>query len=322
MKNKNIKIFIAGHNGMVGRSIVKFFKKKNFGQLILASRKELNLENSRKVNNFIKKKKPYLIINCAGRVGGILANSSYPTQFLNENISIQSNLINSAFKNNIDHFFNLGSSCIYPRNSKQPIKEKYLLSDSLEKTNEAYALAKIVGLKLCYYYNLQYNKNYLTLMPCNLYGSNDNFDLKDSHFIPALIKKIINNKKGKKEPVEIWGTGRPLREVMHVDDLASAIYFVIISKLNNNKKLNKILENTSLINIGSGKEYSIKQVAKMICKLTNNKNGLIFNKQYPDGTMRKILDNNFMRRLGWKPKIGLNQGLSKTLKWYKKNYHK
>ena len=159
-------------------------------------------------------------------------------------------------------------------------------------------------------------------MPCNLYGSNDNFDLKDSHFIPSLIKKIINNKKGKKEPVEIWGTGRPLREVMHVDDLASAIYFVIISKLNNNKKLNKILKNTSLINIGSGKEYSIKQVAKMICKLTNNKNGLVFNKQYPDGTMRKILDNNFMRKLGWKPKIGLNQGLSKTLMWYKKNYHK
>ena len=169
---------------------------------------------------------------------------------------------------------------------------------------------------------MQYQKNYLTLMPCNLYGPNDNFNLKNSHFIPALIKKVINNKNQKKTPIEIWGTGTPLREVMHVDDLASAIYFVIINKLNNNKKLHAVLKVTSLLNVGSSNEFTIKQVAKVICKLSNNKNQLIFNKKYPDGTMRKILDNKFMRKLGWKPKIGLKQGLSKTINWYKKNYLK
>ena len=189
MNKNNIKIFVAGHNGMVGKSLVNFFKKKKFGKLILASRKELNLENFNKVDRFIKNKKPNVIINCAGRVGGILANSSYPTEFLNENILIQTNLIRSAFENHLEHFVNLGSSCIYPKNAPQPIKEDYLLTNSLEKTNEAYALAKIVGLKLCEYYNNQFKKTYLTLMPCNLYGPNDNFDLLNSHFLPAILKK-------------------------------------------------------------------------------------------------------------------------------------
>ena len=187
-----MKIFIAGHKGMVGSSVVREFKKKKFGKIILRVKKRLNLLNFNAVNNFIKKNKPDIIINCAGRVGGILANSKFPTEFLNENIQIQSNLINSAYKNDVNNFINLGSSCIYPKNSKQPIKEDYLLSSRLEKTNEAYALAKITGLKLCEYYNMQYGKSYLTLMPCNLYGPNDNFDPSNSHFIPALIRKIIN----------------------------------------------------------------------------------------------------------------------------------
>ena len=194
---KKLKIYIAGHRGMVGRSVVSFFKKKKFGNLILATRSQLNLENYNKVNNFIKRKKPDVIINCAGRVGGILANSTFPTEFLNENIAIQTNLIKSSFKNHIEHFINLGSSCIYPKKAKQPIKESYLLTQSLQKTNEAYALAKIVVLKLCEYYNLQFKKSYITLMPCNLYGPHDNFDLKNSHFIPALIKKIVNSKVNK-----------------------------------------------------------------------------------------------------------------------------
>ena len=318
--NKKLKVFIAGHNGMVGRSLTNYLKKKEFGKIITASRKRLNLENYDKVNRFIKQKRPDIIINCAGRVGGILANSTFPTEFLNENIDIQSNLIKSSFKNKIDHFINLGSSCIYPKNSKQPIKEKYLLSSSLEKTNEAYALAKIVGLKMCEYYNQQYKKSYFTLMPCNLYGPNDNFDLKNSHFIPALIKKIIHSKIKNKRSIEIWGTGKPKREVMHVDDLSSAIYFIIKKKLNNNKLLLNYLKKSSLINVGSRNEYTIKQYAILITKLVENKYKLVFNKSYPDGTKRKILDNSFMKKLGWKPKIALYKGLSDTIKWYKNNY--
>ena len=318
--NKKLKVFIAGHNGMVGRSLTNYLKKKEFGKIITASRKRLNLENYDKVNRFIKQKRPDIIINCAGRVGGILANSTFPTEFLNENIDIQSNLIKSSFKNKIDHFINLGSSCIYPKNSKQPIKEKYLLSSSLEKTNEAYALAKIVGLKMCEYYNQQYKKSYFTLMPCNLYGPNDNFDSKNSHFIPALIKKIIHSKIKNKRSIEIWGTGKPKREVMHVDDLSSAIYFIIKKKLNNNKLLLNYLKKSSLINVGSRNEYTIKQYAILITKLVENKYKLVFNKSYPDGTKRKILDNSFMKKLGWKPKISLYKGLFDTIKWYKNNY--
>ena len=317
---KNLKIFIAGHNGMVGKSLVNFFRKKKIGKLILASRKELNLENFIKVEKFVKIQKPNVIINCAGKVGGILANSSYPTEFLNENILIQTNLIKSAFNNKLEHFINLGSSCIYPKNAAQPIKEDYLLTKSLEKTNEAYALAKIVGLKLCEYYNKQFNKSYLTLMPCNLYGPNDNFDLKNSHFVPALIKKIINSKIQKSTKIEIWGAGKPKREVMHVDDLASAIYFILKAKVSKNKKLINFLKKTSLINVGSGNEFTIKQFAKKICKIENNKSKLFFNKNYPDGTRRKVLDNKIMKNLGWSPKISLEHGLSNTIKWYKKNY--
>jgi len=317
---KKINIYIAGHNGMVGRSIHKYLLKKKIGNIITKDRKKLNLENIRKVNKFIKKKKPHVIINCAGKVGGILANNSYPTEFLNENILIQSNLIRSAYLNNIDHFINLGSSCIYPKKSKQPIKEKYLLTGSLEKTNEAYALAKIVGLKMCEFYNTQYKKSYVTLMPCNLYGPNDNFNLNNSHFIPALIKKIIKNKNKENELIEIWGTGKPKREVMHVDDLSSAIYFILKKKLQNNKKLLNHIKKSSVINIGSGQEFTIKNFAKIISKILDNKNNLKFNKKYPDGTMRKILDNSIIKKLGWYPKINLNRGLTQTINWYKNNY--
>jgi GDP-L-fucose synthase len=318
---KKINIYIAGHNGMVGRSIHKYLQKKKIGNIITADRKKLNLENLSKVNKFIIKKKPDVIINCAGKVGGILANNSYPTEFLNENILIQSNLIRTAYLNNINHFINLGSSCIYPKKSKQPIKEKYLLTGSLEKTNEAYALAKIVGLKMCEFYNTQYKKTYLTLMPCNLYGPNDNFDPKNSHFIPALIKKIIKNKK-KNELIEIWGTGNAKREVMHVDDLSSAIYFILKKKLQKNKKLLNHIKKSSVINIGSGQEYTIKKFAKIISKILDNKNNLKFNKKYPDGTMRKILDNSIIKNLGWSAKISLNNGLTQTINWYKNNFIK
>ncbi len=317
---KNKKIFIAGHNGMVGSALVRYLKKKNIKKLILVSRKKLDLLNQQKVKNFLIKENPDIIINCAGRVGGILANSSYPVEFLNENIMIQLNLVNAAFKNKIEHFINLGSSCIYPKMSKQPIKEDYLLSSYLEKTNEAYAIAKIVGLKSCEFYNQQFQKSYFTLMPCNLYGPNDNFNLRNSHFIPALIKKIIKSKKEKNTKIEIWGTGKPKREVMYVDDLARAIYFCLEKKVLKNKKFLNLIKRNSVINVGSGNEFTIKQFARIICKISNKKANLVFNKSYPDGTMRKILDNKKIKSLGWKPKISLEQGLFKTIQWYKENY--
>ena len=233
---------------------------------------------------------------------------------------IQLNLVNAAFKNKIEHFINLGSSCIYPKMSKQPIKEDYLLSSYLEKTNEAYAIAKIVGLKSCEFYNQQFQKSYFTLMPCNLYGPNDNFNLRNSHFIPALIKKIIKSKKEKKTKIEIWGTGKPKREVMYVDDLARAIYFCLEKKVLKNKKFLNLIKRNSVINVGSGNEFTIKQFARIICKISNKKANLVFNKSYPDGTMRKILDNKKIKSLGWKPKISLEQGLFKTIQWYKENY--
>ena len=317
---KKIKIYIAGHNGMVGRSIHNYLKKMDIGKIIVVNKKKLNLENYNKVNKFLKKNNPDVIINCAGKVGGILANNNYPIEFLNENIAIQTNLIKSSYMNNIKHFINLGSSCIYPKKSKQPIKENFLLTGSLEKTNEAYALAKIVGLKMCEFYNSQYNKSYLTLMPCNLYGPNDNFDKEKSHFLPALIKKITQNKKVNNKSIEIWGTGKPKREVMHVDDLASAIGFILIKKIKKDKKLLKLIKRSSVINVGSGVEYTISNFAKIISKLINNNNRLSFNKKYPDGTMRKILDSSLIRSLGWKPKIEIKEGLKETINWYKKKY--
>ena len=318
---KNQKIFLAGHNGMVGSSVYSFFKERKFKNIITISRKKLNLGNLEETGKFFKKKKFDIIINCAGKVGGIWANSQYPVEFLDENILIQMNLIKSAYKYKVKHLINLGSSCIYPKNSRQPIKEEYLLSGQLEKTNEAYALAKIVGLKACEHYNKQYGTSYLTVMPCNLYGPNDNFDLKNSHFIPALIKKFINSSKNKKKEVEIWGSGKPKREVMYVDDIASAIFFIIKKKVAKDKFLINYLKKRSVINVGSDNEYTIRKIAEIILKATNNKSKLKFNKKYPDGTPRKILDNRVIKKLGWKPKISLNEGLNKTLDWYYKNYN-
>ena len=317
---QNFKIYLAGHNGMVGRALFNHFKRIGVKKLIIANRKNLDLLDINKLRKFIKKNKPDIIINCAGKVGGILANSRYPVEFLNENIFIQLNLINLAFENNIKHFINLGSSCIYPKNSKQPIKEKYLLSSPLEKTNEAYALAKIIGLKACDFYNQQYKTNYFTLMPCNLYGPHDNFHLKNSHFIPALIKKFIEAKRTKKNYVEIWGSGNPKREVMYVDDLADAIIFLLNLKINNDKKLLKYIRYNSLINIGSGQEHSIKKFSKIISEITLFNKKLKFNKKFPDGTLRKILDISLIKQLGWKSKINLTDGLKNTIKWYKENY--
>jgi len=316
---KKRKIFIAGHNGMVGSSILRHFKNLGLKKIITQSRKRLDLTNWNKVNKFLKKTRPDIVINCAGKVGGILANFTYPKEFLFENIYIQLNLLDACFKNKVKIFVNLGSSCIYPKKLKQPIKEDYLLSGKLEFTNEAYAIAKIVGLKSCEFYNRQFKTNYFTLMPCNLYGPNDNFNISSSHFVPGLIKKFYMANRKNMKNVEVWGTGRAKREIMYVDDLASAIFFILNKIDEKDKKILDVLKKNSHINIGVNKEYTIKQFANMIGKLFNKKINLKFNKSYPDGTPRKLLDSSVMYSMGWKPIISIEKGLRKTLEWYKKN---
>lgn len=316
---KSKKIFIAGHKGMVGSALCSYLKKMNFNNIITASRSKLDLTDSDKVQKFIKRKKPNVVINCAGKVGGIMANYNFPTQFLLENIKIQINLAESCFKNNIENVIFLGSSCIYPKFAKQPIKEEYLLNSKLEPTNEAYALAKIIGLKSLEYYNRQFNKNYITLMPCNMYGPNDNFDLKNSHFIPALIKKFYKGKIKKKKIIEIWGTGKARREIMHVEDLADAIFFILIKLLKEDKKLKKNIKKNPFINVGTGIDHSIKFYASVIQKIIYSKSKIKFNKKFPDGTPRKLLNNSVIYKMGWKPKISIIEGLKSTYEWYKKN---
>ena len=317
---KNKRIFVSGHNGMVGSAVIRYLKSCGLEKIIVENRKKLDLTNWNKTYKFIKKKKPDIVINCAGRVGGILDNYKYPKEFLTQNIYIQLNLIDACLKNKIKTYINLGSSCIYPKKARQPIKEDYLLSGKLEYTNEAYALAKIVGLKSCEYYNRQFKTNYFTLMPCNMYGPNDNFDIKSSHFIPALINKFnfayLNNLKN----VEIWGSGKPKREIMHVDDLASAIFFILNKLETKNKKILNTLKKLPYINIGTGKDYTIRQYANIINKLFKKKINLKFNKKYPDGTPRKVLDCSVINGVGWKPKISINKGLSDTIEWYIKKY--
>ena len=316
---KKRKIFIAGHNGMVGSSILRHFKNLGLNKIIIQSRKKLDLTNWNKVNKFLKKTKPDIVINCAGKVGGILANFTYPKEFLFENIYIQLNLLDTCFKNNVKTFINLGSSCIYPKKSKQPIKEDYLLSGKLEFTNEAYAIAKIVGLKSCEFYNRQFKTNYFTLMPCNMYGPNDNFDIRSSHFIPGLIKKFYLANRNNKKHVEVWGSGKAKREIMHVDDLASAIFFILKKVEGKDKKVLDVLKKNPYINIGVNKEYTIKQFANMIGKLFNKKINLKFNTTYPNGTPRKLLDSSIIYSMGWRPIISTEKGLRETLEWYKKS---
>jgi GDP-L-fucose synthase len=301
MIQKNSAIFVTGHNGLVGSSVVRRLKISGFKKIITRTRKQLDLRNQKKVELFFKKKKIDAVINAAGTVGGIFANNKYKADFIYDNLSIQNNIIHSCFKNNVKSLIFLGSSCIYPRNSKQPIKESYLLTGELEKTNEPYAIAKIAGIKMCESYNFQYKTNYKCLMPCNLYGPNDNYDLRNSHFLPALVSKIHNAKIKKKNTVMLWGTGTPKRELMYVDDLADAcIYFL-------NKKTKE-----ALINIGSGKEMKIIDCAKFIIKTLRANLKIKLDLSKPDGTPRKIIDASIARKYGWKPKIVFKNGFNLT----------
>ena len=301
MLNKKSLIFVSGHNGLVGSSVVRRLKFHGYNNIICRTRKQLDLKNQSKVFNFFKKHKINAVINAAGKVGGIYANNKYRANFIYDNIAIQNNIIHACYENRIKNLIFLGSSCIYPRDAKQPIKEKYLLSGPLEKTNEPYAIAKIAGIKMCESYNFQYKTNYKCLMPCNLYGPNDNYNLKNSHFLPALLSKIYTAKIKKKKYLELWGTGKPKRELMFVDDLADACIFFL------NKKTKE-----TLINIGSGNEMKIVDFAKLIIKILKADLRIKFDLNKPDGTPRKIVDIKVAKKYGWKSKVNFEKGLKLT----------
>ena len=306
--NKNSKIFIAGHNGMVGSSIIRIFKKKGYRKIYTRDKNDLNLIDQKKTIQYIKKLKPHFMIIAAAKVGGILANEKFKGNFIYENLMIQTNLIHAAYVSGIKKLIFLGSSCIYPKFANQPIKEGYLLSGKLEETNDAYAVAKIAGLKMCEAYNNQYKTNYICLMPTNLYGPNDNYDLKNSHFFPALISKIHQAKVKNNNEIVIWGNGRAKRELMYVDDLAIACEYFLKKKTRE-----------TLINIGSGQEKTIYDFCKFIMKQVNVKLKIKFDKKKPNGTPRKKLDSSLAKKYGWKSTFSLENGFHLTYKDFLQN---
>ena len=302
------RIFVAGHTGMVGSAIVRLLNNIDC-EILTVSSQELDLKQSSKVDKWFDEHRPDAVFLAAAKVGGILANSSYPADFLIDNLSIQNSVITNAFKYKVKKLMFLGSSCIYPRNAKQPIKESSLLTGILEPTNEAYAIAKIAGIKLCQFYRKQYGVDYVSVMPTNLYGPGDNFHPKNSHVVAALISKFYEAVKLNKEEVIIWGTGKPLREFMHVDDLAEGLIF--------------LMENYSEyehVNIGTGKEISVTEFAKIIKNISGWKGKIKFDDSYPDGMPRKVMDINKISKLGWYSKIELEVGLKQAYKWFIDNY--
>ena len=305
--NTNTKIYIAGHNGMVGSAIWRTLTTKGYINLIGISSKELDLRNQQAVSDFILKEKPEVIIDAAARVGGILANNNYPYQFIMENMQIQNNLIDSALQAGIEKFIFLGSSCIYPKLAPQPLKEEYLLTGILEPTNEWYAIAKITGVKACQAIRNQFGKDYISLMPTNLYGTHDNFDLNTSHVLPAMIRKF-HEAKINGEPVKLWGSGTPMREFLFVDDMAEAVVFALENKLPD-----------YLYNVGTGEDLTIKELAETIQKITGHQGDIIWDSSKPDGTPRKLMDVSKMHDLGWKHQVNLEKGIQMTYDWFLDN---
>jgi len=303
---RNAKIYVAGHTGLIGSAVVRKLLEKNYKNILIVNKKDLDLRNQASVYRFLKKNKPNYIIMAAAKVGGIFANNKYRAEFIYDNLAMQNNIINGSFINKINNLIFLGSSCIYPRESRQPIKESYLLTGKLETTNEPYAIAKIAGIKMCESYNFQYGTNYKCLMPSNSYGINDNFDPKSSHFFPALIRKVHEAKIYNKHSITLWGSGRAKRELIFSEDVAEACIFFM-------KKKTK----ETLINIGTGKDFSIKYYANFIIKNLNcNIKKINFDKSKPDGTLRKLLDVSLANSYGWKSKINLQKGLLKTYKHF------
>ena len=308
--DKNKKIYVAGHYGMVGSAIWRGLESKGYSNLIGKSSRELDLRNQKDVNDFYRLEKPELVVDAAAKVGGILANKDYPYQFLMENMQIQNNLIDGAFKNGIEKFIFLGSSCIYPKFAPQPLKEEYLLTNSLEPTNEYYALAKITGIKACESIQKQFNKDYVSLMPTNLYGYHDNFDLKSSHVIPAMIRKFHEAKIDNHSNVTLWGSGTVKREFLFVDDLATAVVHALENKLPGH-----------LYNLGTGTDVTIKTLAKIIQKIIGHKGNIIWDSSKPDGTPRKLMNVSKMLAFGWSYKTELEEGVKKTYDWFLNNSH-
>lgn len=306
--NKHLKIFIAGHRGMVGSAIKRTLEQKGYDNLLLRTSSELDLRDQQAVNAFYEHEKPEVVIDAAARVGGILANNDYPYQFLMENMQIQNNLIDASLKQGVNKFIFLGSSCIYPKFATQPLKEEYLLTDSLEPTNEWYAVAKITGVKACQAIRKQFGKDYVSLMPTNLYGTNDNFDLNTSHVLPAMIRKFHEAKENGHAPVTLWGSGTPMREFLYVDDLAQAVVFA----------LDNILPEY-LYNVGTGEDLTIKQLAETIQAVVGHQGEIIWDSGKPDGTPRKLMDISKMHALGWRHQIELQNGIEKTYAWFLEN---
>lgn len=299
--NKNDKIFVAGHRGLVGSAIKRELEKKGYTNIVTRTHKELDLTDSKAVSEFFEAEKPDYVILSAAKVGGIQGNNTFPVEFFTENMKIQLNVITNAFKQNVKKLLFLGSSCIYPKNAPQPMKEEYLLSSKLEKTNEMYALAKISGLKLCASYNREYNTDYISVMPCNLYGLNDNYDTKNAHVLPMLVRRFHEAKEAGLKEVTVWGTGTPLREFMYAGDLAKAVVYLM-----ENKSAKEIGE---FINIGTGTEVTILELAQMIKKIVGFEGELVFDKSKPDGTMRKLMNVSRINNLGWKAETSLEEGI-------------
>lgn len=311
MKNK--KIYIAGHRGMVGSAVTRKLQSEGYSNLVLKTSSELDLIRQNKVEEFFQNEKPEIVIVAAAKVGGILANNIYRAEFLYNNLMIQSNIIHSAFVNGAEKLIFLGSSCIYPKLAPQPLKEEYLLSDYLEYTNEPYAIAKITGIKLCENYFKQYGSNFFSAMPTNLYGVNDNFDLQTSHVLPALIRKFHEAKINNSGEVVLWGSGKPKREFLYVDDLADAVYFL----MKNVNAADLYDQNISQINIGTGEDLSIAELADIISDAVGFKGRIIYDDSKPDGTPRKLMDVSRINNLGWKFTTPLKEGIEKTYNWYK-----
>jgi GDP-L-fucose synthase len=305
---KNSKIYVAGHRGLVGSAILRKLKESGYENIIVMTHKELDLTNQEQTKNFFEREKPEYVFLAAAKVGGINANNIFPADFALVNLKIQNNVIEQSYKNKVKKLLFLGSSCIYPKMAPQPIKEEYLLTGELEKTNEAYAIAKISGLKMCQFFNKQYNTNYISVMPTNLYGPNDNFDLDTSHVLPALIRKFHEAKLKNEDFVQIWGTGKPKREFLHVDDLADACVYL----MNN-------YDGDETVNIGTGKDLTIAELSNIIKDIVGYQGKIKFDTSKPDGTPRKLLDVSRLNSLGWKYKTDLKDGIKLTYDWYKEN---
>jgi GDP-L-fucose synthase len=306
MINKSDKIYIAGHHGMVGSACWRALEAEGYTNLVGKTSKELDLRDQKSVEQFINAEKPGAIIDAAAKVGGIWANDTYPYEFLMDNMLIQNNLIRSAHENDVPKFIFLGSSCIYPKLAPQPLKEEYLLTDSLEPTNEWYAIAKISGVKLIEALRKEYHRDYVSLMPTNLYGPNDNFDLKSSHVLPALIRKFHEAKINGDLPVELWGTGSPMREFLHVNDLGQAVLFALESRLDE-----------SLYNVGTGVDITIKELAELIQSIVGHHGEIVWDSTKPDGTPRKLIDSSKLEAQGWSSLIKLKDGIETTYQWFK-----